>query len=43
MDDIRVEIHMEQHFANGTREEGKALAVIVKSIQPGAFEIVFVV
>lgn len=43
VDDVRVEVYMKQHLADGARKEGKALAVIIKAIQPGALEIVLIV
>ena len=43
VDDIRLEIGVEQHFEDGTGEEGKALAVIVEAVQAAAFEVILVV
>ena len=43
VDDVRLEIGVEQHFEDGTGEEGEALAVIIEAVQAAALEIVLVI
>ena len=43
VDDVRLEIGVEQHFEDGTGEEGEALAVIIEAVQATTLEIVLVI